>query len=58
DIAVTYGEWRPGDQPVCIMDITKAGRELGWVPTMGVRDGVEQLWNWVRDNRALFEAGE
>lgn len=58
DIAVTYSEWRPGDQPVCIMDITKAERELGWVPAMGVRDGVEQLWNWVRDNRALFEAGE
>ena len=58
DIPVTYGEWRPGDQPVCVMDISKAERELGWTPTMGVRDGVEQLWNWVRDNRALFEAGE
>jgi CDP-paratose 2-epimerase len=57
EIPVTYGDWRPGDQPVCVMDITKAERELGWKPEVKVRDGVEKLWNWVRDNRALFEAG-
>jgi CDP-paratose 2-epimerase len=55
-IPVRYGDWRPGDQPVCVMDITKAEQELGWRPTVGLQDGVERLWNWVRDNRALFEA--
>jgi CDP-paratose 2-epimerase len=54
-IPVTYGDWRPGDQPVCVMDITKAEQELGWRPEIGLQDGVERLWNWVRDNRALFE---
>jgi CDP-paratose 2-epimerase len=54
-ISVRYGDWRPGDQPVCVMDITKAEQELGWRPEVGLNDGVERLWNWVRDNRALFE---
>lgn len=54
-IPVSYGDWRPGDQPVCVMDIAKAERELGWQPEVGVHDGIERLWNWVRDNRALFE---
>jgi len=54
-IPVSYGDWRPGDQPVCIMDITKAEQELGWRPEVGVQDGIERLWNWVRDHRALFE---
>jgi CDP-paratose 2-epimerase len=55
-IPVRYGDWRPGDQPVCVMDIAKAERELGWRPEVGLEQGVEQLWNWVRDHRALFEA--
>ncbi|MEO7910747.1 MAG: SDR family NAD(P)-dependent oxidoreductase [Roseiflexaceae bacterium] len=54
-IPVRYGDWRPGDQPVCVMDITKAEQELGWRPGVGLQDGIERLWNWVRDNRALFE---
>jgi CDP-paratose 2-epimerase len=54
-IPVRYGDWRPGDQPVCVMDIAKAEQELGWRPEVGLQEGVERLWNWVRDNRALFE---
>lgn len=54
-IPVTHGEWRPGDQPVCIMDITKAERELAWKPQVAVRDGIERLWNWVAEHRSLFE---
>ena len=54
-IPVRYGDWRPGDQPVCVMDSTKAEQELGWRPEVGLQDGIERLWNWVRDNRALFE---
>ncbi len=54
-IPVRYGDWRPGDQPVCVMDITKAEQELGWRPEVDLQDGIERLWNWVRDNRALFE---
>jgi CDP-paratose 2-epimerase len=51
---VTYGDWRPGDQPVYISDIRKAEHDLGWKPKVGFEDGVERLWNWVDANVHLF----
>lgn len=49
------GDWRPGDQKVCVYDISKAKRELGWEPQVNVQDGVEKLYRWVKENRGLFE---
>lgn len=49
-----FREWRPGDQPVFIADISKAHREFGWAPQVGVREGVGRLVAWVRANRGLF----
>jgi CDP-paratose 2-epimerase len=49
-----FGPWRPGDQPVFVCDISKARRELGWKPKVGVTEGVGKLHAWVRENRALF----
>ena len=40
---------------VAALDIAKAVRDLGWRPDVGLQDGIERLWNWVRENRALFE---
>ncbi|NJL72925.1 MAG: NAD-dependent epimerase/dehydratase family protein [Candidatus Competibacteraceae bacterium] len=54
-IDVTYGDWRPGDQPVYISDIRKAADELGWQPKVSVEDGVSRLFHWVSENRSLFE---
>jgi CDP-paratose 2-epimerase len=51
---VEYGDWRPGDQPVYVSDISKAGRELGWEPTVPVREGLARLWQWVDENAELF----
>jgi nucleoside-diphosphate-sugar epimerase len=53
-IPVTYGDWRPGDQPVYISDIRKAERELGWTPRVSMRDGVTRLWQWIASNPQLF----
>lgn len=53
-IELTYAGTRPGDQPVFVADITKAGRELGWTPQVGARAGVQRLVAWVRENPALF----
>jgi len=52
---VEYGDWRPGDQPVYVSDITKAARELEWKPTVGVTEGVGRLWRWVDENAHLFD---
>ena len=54
EIPVARDDWRPGDQKVFYADIRKAERELGWKPKIGVEQGVEMLFEWVKDNRELF----
>lgn len=54
--AATHGDWRPGDQPVCILDCSKAARELGWHPQVSLEDGMGRLWAWVAENIALFQS--
>ena len=53
-IPVKYGDWRPGDQPIYVSDIRKAAGELGWRPRVGVQEGTERLFAWIRDNQTLF----
>jgi CDP-paratose 2-epimerase len=53
-VPVRRGDWRPGDQKVFVADIRKAERELGWKPKIGVKEGVERLFEWVRWNKDLF----
>ena len=36
-IDVRYGDWRPGDQPVYISDISKVERDLNWEAVDDVR---------------------
>jgi CDP-paratose 2-epimerase len=55
DIPVSSGDWREGDQKVCIMDITKAKKELGWSPEINPNSGIEELWGWVQDNKEMLE---
>jgi len=50
-----FSDWRPGDQPVFVADVSKAQREFGWVPQVGVREGIARLVDWVKANRGLFE---
>ncbi|MRR29855.1 NAD-dependent epimerase/dehydratase family protein [bacterium] len=53
-LAVTRGEWRPGDQPVFISDIRKANQWLGWKPEVDAEEGIRRLFNWVKENQNLF----
>lgn len=54
EIPVGEGEWRPGDQPIYISDISKASEDFGWVPKVGVQAGVRELVEWVRAHPDLF----
>ena len=47
-------EWRPGDQPVYISDISKARNVLGWEPKVTVKQGIRRLHDWVKENQYLF----
>jgi CDP-paratose 2-epimerase len=50
-------DWRPGDQPVFVADVSKAADELGWHPQVGVREGIAGLIAWVEANSGLFDRG-
>jgi len=53
-IEVDWADWRPGDQRVFYADYSKARNELGWSPKIGLKSGIERLFNWVKENKGLF----
>jgi dTDP-D-glucose 4,6-dehydratase len=55
EIPLRFDGWRPGDQQVYISDIRKLGSALGWKPEIGVETGIDQLIDWVEQNRSAFE---
>lgn len=53
-IPVSYRDWRHGDQHVYISDMRKAEHELGWRPKIAVAEGIQRLFEWIRQNEHLF----
>ena len=53
-IEVARDDWRPGDQRVFYADFRKAKNELGWEPKIGLEEGIEMLFEWVKENKSLF----
>lgn len=53
-IPVRRGDWRPGDQRVYVSDTRKAQEILGWKPKVGVEEGIQRLFDWVKNNGDLF----
>jgi CDP-paratose 2-epimerase len=47
--------WRPGDQKVYVTDIGKVTRMLGWAPRVPPADGVERVYEWVRNHIHLVK---
>lgn len=54
-IEVARSDWRPGDQRVFYADTRKAEKELGWRPKINVEEGVQKLFEWVKENNDLFK---
>jgi CDP-paratose 2-epimerase len=53
-----FADWRPGDQRVFVADIRRAEAELGWRPRVTPGEGVGRLYEWVAQNRDLFDGGD
>ena len=47
--------WRPGDQKVFVSDIRRAERDLRWAPKVNRQQGLDLLYDWVADNKGLFD---
>lgn len=54
-VEYSFADWRPGDQPVYISDITKIKNETGWYPKISVEEGVNKLSAWVKENKNLIK---
>jgi len=48
------GDWRPGDQKVYYSNISKAKKDFNWKPIISKTEGIEKLFNWVKENSELF----
>ena len=53
-IKFKFDEWRPGDQPVYVSDISKAEEVLGWKPKTSPKQGVRKLIDWTVKNADLI----
>ncbi len=48
---ITFDDWRPGDQRYYVSDISKFRQATGWQPTVGRREGVRRLYEWLEEER-------
>jgi CDP-paratose 2-epimerase len=51
---VVFEPERPGDLRYFVCDTTRASRDLGWAPRVGVRHGVGRLVQWVQTHVGMF----
>jgi CDP-paratose 2-epimerase len=53
-VHVTMGDWRPGDQKVCIMNTNRIQKTLGWSPKVSIEQGMGIMAQWVKDNLEIL----
>ncbi len=55
EILFTTSDWRPGDQKIYVSDTQKFQQTTGWQPRIDIREGLQILNNWVKENTDLFK---
>jgi UDP-glucose 4-epimerase len=50
-----YMEFKKGDVPHTFADTTRIKTKTAWKPAVGLRDGLAEQWQWVRQNDILPE---
>lgn len=51
---ISFSDWRLLDQRYYVSDLTKIKNELRWEPKTNVKEGVDKLIRWVRDNETIL----
>jgi CDP-paratose 2-epimerase len=51
-----FESWRTGDQRYYVSDTTRFQQATGWKPKVAVREGVERLYQWLREARGETSA--
>lgn len=57
-IKLHWRDWRPGDQRIYVSDVRKLQKTLDWTPEIAAPDGIDNLIQWVGENRDMFAAIE
>jgi len=47
---LAFADWRPSDQKYYVSDFGKFNTLTGWKPSVGIREGLEHLYNWLHEN--------
>jgi UDP-glucuronate 4-epimerase len=55
---IEYRPAHPADVPTTWADISKAGRLLGWKPTVAIEEGLRRCVAWYHDNREMAKSLE
>ena len=55
---VHFGGWRPGDQRYYVSNTAKFQAATGWKAQVGTREGIERLYQWLRDNRITIPSSQ
>lgn len=50
-VIVNYDSWRPGDQRYYVSNSSKFQSATGWVPSMSIRRGIQNLYQWLLDKK-------
>jgi CDP-paratose 2-epimerase len=53
-VDIQFFDWRPSDQKVYTSDIRPLVRQLGWRPKVGMRDGIKDMIEWVKEVKDVF----
>ncbi len=48
---VNWDAWRPGDQRYYVSDVSKFQTATGWLPKVGMLEGVARLHDWLQESR-------
>jgi CDP-paratose 2-epimerase len=50
--SISFQGWRPGDQRYYVSDTTGFEEATGWKARIGVDEGIQRLYRWLRDERS------